>query len=273
MKYKIFGIMIALIFIPILAFIAVFIANNAVFFDFYDGGFNYYNINDTTMAMCKDHPSVEKTFYINSQVKRLNNLQSLELYADPYYSLKFLKDFKSLEKLELDAFSSYDASTLDTLPALPDLKYIRLVCYEKDDLDCSPLGQLTSLEELATFNVNIQDWSFTDNLPHLRRIHIFHDYYRNDSFLKKSSLFDWTGLASAAGLEEFEAFNVIYDRAMLDALESIQSLNTVTIRFNFYEKDESEYPYIHDWIERMTEKGVSCKIYDFNDDKDGSSAD
>lgn len=203
----------------------------------------------------------------------MKNLQSLKLYADPYYSLKFLKDFNSLEKLELDADYSRDASTLDTLPALPDLKYIRLVRYEQDGLDCSSLGQLTSLEEPATFNASIQDWSFTENLPHLRRIHIFHDYYRNDVFFKRSSLFDWTGLASAAGLEEFEAFGVIYDRTLLDALENIQSLDKVKIEFYFYEEDESEYSYIYDWIERMTGKGVKCKIYGFNDDTDETSAD
>lgn len=272
MKYKIFGIMIALIFIPILAFIAVFVANNAVFFNAFEGLY-YYNINDTTTAMSKDYSSVEEIFHVKSQVKRLKNLQSLHLQVESDDSLKFLKDFKSLEELELDAFSSRNASTLDTLPALPDLKYIRLVRYEKDGLDCSSLGQLTSLEELYTFNVNIQDWSFTENLPHLRLIHIFHDYYRNDIFLKRSSLFDWTGMASAAGLEEFEAFAVIYDRTLLDTLENIQSLNTVTIQFYFYEEDESEYSYIYDWIERMTEKGVKCKIYGFNDDTDETSAD
>ncbi|MCH5348592.1 MAG: hypothetical protein J1E40_04650 [Oscillospiraceae bacterium] len=253
-----YGILIALLVISVLTYILIFMSNNAVFFDVYDGLY-YYNIKDTTTAMCKDYPSVEEIFYVNSQVKRLKNLQSLQLYIKSGDSLKFLKDFSALEKLDLDALGCSGTAALDTIPAMPDLKYIYLSFFEKDGLDFSPLRQFTALEDFCTYDCNIHDWSFVEDLPKLRNIHYISSQPKEDV--------NWMPLGSAESLEEFTASIIYYDRSLIDILEKLSSLNKVYLKFYGLEDlPEADREYIYDWIGRMKEKGISVQVYNITPD-------
>ena len=245
--------------ISILTYIVIFMSNNAVFFDFYHGLF-YYNIKDTTKAMYMyktDSTPIEEEFQAGSQVKRLKNLQSLRLKIKPDDNLNFLSNFTSLEDLELSAFGAADTSTLDTLPAIPNLKYIYLSFFEKDGMDFSPLGQLTAMEHFTTYDCNIYDWSFAENLPNLKVI-----YYINDSYMTDVN---WAPLKSAESLEDFTVSIIYYDRSLLDTLEKLPSLKSVFIKFYKLENiPEEDGAYIDDWIGRMNEKDISVQIDSYN---------
>lgn len=248
---KRYGILIVIIVIFILASGVIFSQNYVIINDY--SGLKIYNIDTTTEL---------KWVYNIRQIKRLKNLQSLRIgIQDQKDDLSFLKSFDYLTYLHLSDETRSRISDLDTLPVIPNLNTLSLANFESEKLDCSPVGQLSSLEKLYAADCNISDWNFVDNLPNLKFISYVNGYNDTEAFNKR----DWTPLESVSSLEYFEVKNVCYDKTLLDILEKLPSLDHVYIAFYESRKlSDEEHTYIFDWIERMEDKGIECQVVDFN---------
>ncbi|MCH5349436.1 MAG: hypothetical protein J1E40_08945 [Oscillospiraceae bacterium] len=246
-------ILIAIIMIPVLAAVVKFTENYVIIDDY--SGMKIYNIDTTT--------ELEMGHFLNWQIKRLKNLNELTIYQEQRDDLSFLKNFDNLEYLHLTDETPEKTADIDTLPAISNLNTLLLTNYTKKGFDSSSLGQLSSLEILYAFCCNLHDWSFVENMPNLKYVsHV--NYYGDTAGYDE---YDWTPLGSAVSLEEFEVTNVYYDKELLEALEKLPSLNRVYIYFyKFQEFTDEESTYIFDWIERMEEKGIECKVGRFNYD-------
>lgn len=249
---KIGAAVIAALLIIVLAAVICFRMNHAVIDT--SRGLLFLNIQDTTKIT---YTNAKYEIIVNqtSELKRLKNLRSLILNVYPDDDLGFLKDFNSLEDLYLAANNGVlDRCNLDTLPAMPQLRSLGMSIFDDKQLDCSVLGQLTSLEELDILSCNIHDWSFTEKLPYLRSVSIsLNGEDRNG--------FEWDTLRSARSLEEFSAVRVLYDKKLLDALESLPSIRKVILAFDEGEGlPESDRLYLDEWVEIMKNKGVSVSI-------------
>lgn len=200
---------------------------------------------------------------IDWRIKRLTKLKSLSLEVAPSDDLSFLKDMEALENLMLKAdYDNIESCTFDTLPGIDSLKTLALYYFANEDMDCSPLGQLTSLEAIDVLTSCVYDWSFTEELVNLKKINIDQGLY-----LLPPEKYDWSSLGAAQTLEEFKCRRLFYDRALLEALGDMPSLKKADIHFGDHgDLDDEEKEFISEWVQMMTEKGVTV-VYDGDTDQ------
>lgn len=146
--------------------------------------------------------------------KKINQLQSLNLYNNELEDISFLIHLTSLQKLDLSHNKFKDISPLVRLTNLRELNL-----GNNDIDDYSYLQELKQLESLTLSANFIKDISFLENLTNLKYLNINYNQIKDISPLKN--------------LKKLESLGFYGNKVQnIDILKNLENLNSVNLSFN-----------------------------------------